>query len=75
LIFAKNITWIGSIIAMQEAKVGNFDFYGEVPKLVKDGKLKLKLDERNGLESGPQLFVDMLKGDTTGKPVIKVADP
>jgi NADPH-dependent curcumin reductase CurA len=74
LIFSKNASWNGFIVSALEKKVGNYNFFEEVPKLIKNGDLKLQVDERDGLEHAAQLLVDILKGENKGKGVIKVAD-
>lgn len=57
-------------------QVGDFNFYLEVPKLVRDGKYKMNECVVNGLKDTPQAIYDVLKGtpNVTGKAVIKVAD-
>jgi NADPH-dependent curcumin reductase CurA len=41
--------------------------------MIKDGRIKVKEDISEGLESAPQSLIDVLKGANFGKKVIKVA--
>ena len=50
-------------------------FYGEVPALLAQGKIKSLEYVTEGLENAAQALVDMLKGGDVGvgKPVVRVA--
>ena len=51
-------------------------FLKEVAPLVRSGKLKYREDIRQGLESIPSCFAEMLRGDNFGKMLVQVArDP
>ncbi|KAJ1724274.1 hypothetical protein LPJ53_001426 [Coemansia erecta] len=43
------------------------DFFEEATRLVKQGKVDFKVDERTGLESAPQALVDPYEGKNFGK--------
>lgn len=47
-------------------------FIQEMPMLLKQRKIKAKEDLREGIDSVAGSFVDLLKGDTTGKVVVLV---
>ena len=49
-------------------------FYKEVPKLVKEGKIKYQEDITRGLEHAGQGILDVQQGANKGKKVILVAD-
>lgn len=49
-------------------------FYQEVPKLVKEGKIQYQEDITRGLEHAGQGILDVQQGTNKGKKVILVAD-
>jgi len=59
-----------------------FDDYGHrykefsvaMTKWVKDGKIKIQEDIVDGLENAPKAFIGLLKGENSGKLVIRVAN-
>lgn len=51
------------------------DFLAEVSGYIRDGKLKYRESITEGIENGPQAFLDMLSGGNFGKTLVKVADP
>lgn len=55
-------------------QTGDFDFFPNVTKLVKEGKVKSREEARHGLEALPQFLLDVLKGNNTGKAVVIVSD-
>ena len=74
MIFTKTISYNGYIVGYLEKKIGNFNFYEEVPKKIKNGEIKFKEYTKEGLENAAQLLVDVLKGTNDGKAVLKVAE-
>lgn len=49
------------------------EFIAEVGPLVEDGTIHYREDMVDGLENAPQGFVEMLRGDSFGKRVVRVA--
>ncbi|MEM7059197.1 MAG: NADP-dependent oxidoreductase [Pseudomonadota bacterium] len=50
-------------------------FLEEVSGYIRDGRIKYREHIVEGIENGPQTFIDMLSGGNFGKTLIKVADP
>ena len=50
-------------------------FVNEVSEYVRDGRVKYRESITEGIENGPQAFIDMLQGGNFGKTLVKVADP
>ncbi|EOQ99290.1 Zinc-type alcohol dehydrogenase-like protein PB24D3.08c [Wallemia ichthyophaga EXF-994] len=48
------------------------EFTAIVPKLVKEGSIKIKEHVYNGIEKAPEAFIDMLSGKNVGKVVVKL---
>lgn len=58
------------------------DYVKEFPKAYKDlfalieqGKLKVKIDMRSGIDECSNALISLLKGENTGKVIVKVAQP
>lgn len=49
--------------------------FKELFALVDQGKLKVKIDLRNGLDECPNALIRLLKGENTGKIIVKVSQP
>lgn len=49
-------------------------FYEEMPKWVKEGKIKVLESVTQGIEYIGEAFVDMMKGGKIGKAVVQVSD-
>jgi len=62
----------GLYVGSYEAQYGD-EFYENVPKMIKEGKLKYLEDVTEGLENAGKALLGVLKGDNVGKAVIKVA--
>ncbi|KAJ2863416.1 hypothetical protein GGH94_003632 [Coemansia aciculifera] len=48
------------------------DFLQEMTRLVEQGKMQFRVDERIGLESAPQALADLFAGKNFGKLIVKV---
>ena len=48
-------------------------FVSEFVPMIQDGRINVREDIRQGIESAPQSLIDVLNGDNFGKKVIKVA--
>lgn len=69
-VLVKNLTISGYVLFDALDKLGDFNFWSEVPALVKEGKLKVKEQVSNNLEDSMQMLVDCLVGTNDGKGVI-----
>lgn len=49
-------------------------FEQDLPRLVKEGKIKCREDRRFGLQHAEQAVVDQITGRTIGKPIIVVSE-
>lgn len=47
----------------------------EMARWIKEGKLKYKEEFDYGIENAPRAFIGMLKGQNTGKQLVKVSEP
>lgn len=45
-------------------------FYSTIPRLIAEGKIKLREDVYKGLEEAPRALVDVLRGVNKGKAVV-----
>ncbi|KAJ7167684.1 hypothetical protein C8R46DRAFT_1093806 [Mycena filopes] len=68
--FKRRIRLEGFIVA--DTPEYNARFFAEIPPLVAQGKIKAQEQLFMGLESGPEAFVSMFDGTSTGKPVVVV---
>ena len=48
-------------------------FVSEFVPMIQDGRINVREDISQGIESAPQSLIDVLNGDNFGKKVIKVA--
>lgn len=71
-IVTKEISINGFLITHRGATYRD-QFYKEVPKLIKEGKIKYKEDITRGLENAGQALLDQQQGKNFGKTVILVA--
>lgn len=81
-IVTKKLTMQGFIVFFLHGKPSSHpDFAGKtledeftavVPKLIKDGSIKIKEHVYNGLEKTPEAFIDLLRGNNVGKVVVKL---
>ena len=69
-------------VSVRDLFVGDFvekhhdEFLAYVAPLVRDGRIRYREDIRQGLESVPACFAEMLRGDNFGKMIVQVApDP
>ncbi|KAG8896459.1 hypothetical protein FRC00_005938, partial [Tulasnella sp. 408] len=74
LVNSRELTVVGFKVDSLEDREGDFGFFKEVPKLVKEGKLEIREEVRHGLDSVPQFLLDVLQGKNIGKAVVIVAD-
>ena len=58
------------------------DYWKEFPKaykellpLIEQGKIKVKIDLRTGIDECPNALISLLKGENTGKVIVKVSQP
>lgn len=71
---------VGRELKVQGFIVGSYvqelqgQFYQEMPKYVKDGKIKVVESITKGIEKVGEAFVDMMKGHNLGKAVVQVAE-
>jgi len=49
-------------------------FLNEVSGYIRDGRVKYRESVTEGIENGPQAFIDMLKGGNFGKTLVRVAE-
>ncbi|KAJ2159808.1 hypothetical protein GGF46_002748 [Coemansia sp. RSA 552] len=71
----KKLTIYGFIVSDHYSTPAYTQFIEEVSGLLKEGKIKYKVDEVVGIENGPQALLDLLEGKNFGKRIIKVTDP
>jgi NADPH-dependent curcumin reductase CurA len=50
------------------------DFVREVGTWLSEGRIKYRETVVEGLENAPDAFIGMLRGDNTGKMLVKLAD-
>jgi len=62
----------GFIISDYSARVG--EFHRDMTQWVKEGRVKSREDEVQGLENAPRAFLGLLEGRNFGKLVVKVSD-
>ena len=58
---------VGTLLPKYEA-----EFYGEVPRLVREGKIKYKEDVKKGLQHVGQAIYEVQTGGNRGKSVISL---
>ncbi|KIO33434.1 hypothetical protein M407DRAFT_192164 [Tulasnella calospora MUT 4182] len=74
LIHSRELTVAGFWVNPLEKREGDFGFFKEMPKLVREGKIKIREEVRHGLDTVPQFLLDIQKGKNVGKAVVIVAD-
>jgi NADPH-dependent curcumin reductase CurA len=62
----------GFIISDYGARIG--EFHRDMTQWVKEGRVKSREDEVQGLENAPRAFLGLLEGRNFGKLVVKVSD-
>ncbi len=72
LFVGKRLTMKGFIVSDFAKRTG--EFLAEVGALVKAGKLKSKETVVEGIERAPQAFLELLRGENTGKMIVKLAE-
>jgi NADPH-dependent curcumin reductase CurA len=48
--------------------------YEQINEWIKEGKLKFRVDVREGLENAPEVFNKLFTGSHDGKLLLKIAD-
>ncbi|KAG8917488.1 hypothetical protein FRC01_002427, partial [Tulasnella sp. 417] len=74
LVHSRELTITGFWVNPLEKREGAFGFFEEVPKLVKEGKIKIREEVRHGFDAVPQFLLDIQQGKNVGKAVVIVAD-
>ncbi|KAG8943938.1 hypothetical protein FRC00_010885 [Tulasnella sp. 408] len=74
LVCLRQLSITGFFVGVLEKREGDFGFFEEAPKLVRDGKIKIREEVRHGLDSVPQFLLDILQGKNVGKAIVIVAD-
>jgi NADPH-dependent curcumin reductase CurA len=72
-VVSRQIKMSGFIVSDIEQKYLE-EFYRDIPKLIKDGKLKYTEDVTKGLEYAGHALEAVQRGTNTGKAVVLVAD-
>ncbi|KAJ1962843.1 hypothetical protein GGI12_002414 [Dipsacomyces acuminosporus] len=72
LLIVKEATMKGILYFKHYGTKVETDFYEEVSQLVEQGKISLKMDERQGLANAAQALADLFSGNTFGKAIVKV---
>ncbi|KAJ2090905.1 hypothetical protein IW138_002308 [Coemansia sp. RSA 986] len=70
-ILIKKATVKGFIILDHYNTQEHADFFKEVSKLYKEGKIQYRIDETEGLENAPLALINLYEGKNFGKSVIK----
>ena len=75
--------WFGQVLVKQ-AKVEGFlvfqfaDRYreglGQMAAWLREGRIRYREQVAEGLENAPKAFIGMLRGENTGKQLVKIAD-
>ena len=68
---------VGKSLKLQGFIVSNHfdilpDFYAEMGKLIKEGKMKWQETVEEGIENAPKAFLNLFTGSNTGKMLVKV---
>ncbi|KAG8896460.1 protein kinase rio1, partial [Tulasnella sp. 408] len=74
LIHSRELTVAGFWVNPLEKREGDYGFFKEAPKLVREGKIKIREEVRQGLDTVPQFLLDIQQGKNVGKAVVIVAD-
>ncbi|KAJ1943704.1 hypothetical protein EC988_006169, partial [Linderina pennispora] len=72
LLVTKNITINTLFYALLSGSQVETDFIAEVSELAEQGKIQLKMDVRNGLESAAPALMDQFQGKNFGKVIVKL---
>ncbi|KAI9482212.1 hypothetical protein LPJ78_001119 [Coemansia sp. RSA 989] len=71
----KKLTIYGFIVSDYYSTPAYSEFINEVSGMLKENKIKYKMDEVSGLENGPQALLDLFEGKNFGKRIVKVSEP
>ncbi|KAJ2276603.1 hypothetical protein EV176_002340 [Coemansia sp. RSA 451] len=71
----KKLTIYGFIVSEYYTTPAYGEFIKEVSQMLKENKIKYRMDEVVGIENGPQALLDLFEGKNFGKRVVKVSDP
>ncbi|KIO31417.1 hypothetical protein M407DRAFT_219786, partial [Tulasnella calospora MUT 4182] len=74
LVNDREITMVGFKVDSLEDREGDFGFFKEVPKMVREGSIRIREEVRHGLDAVPQFLLDLQQGRNVGKAVVIVAD-
>ncbi|ORY77374.1 hypothetical protein BCR37DRAFT_153873 [Protomyces lactucae-debilis] len=70
-VVGKRLIFQGFIVSDFWAKYAS-EFYTKVPQWIKNGEVHYREDITDGLQNGPQAFINMLNGKNHGKAMIRV---
>ncbi|KAJ2368709.1 hypothetical protein H4S02_001386 [Coemansia sp. RSA 2611] len=70
----KKLTIYGYIVSDWYKSPAYSEFINEVSGMLKENKIKYRMDEVVGIENGPQALLDLFEGKNFGKRVVKVSD-
>ncbi|KAI8913321.1 NADP-dependent dehydrogenase [Gorgonomyces haynaldii] len=71
-VVGKEIKIQGFIVSSRMTKDFFARFLKDIPQWIKEGKLKYSENVVEGIENAPSAFINMLKGENTGKQVVKI---
>jgi NADPH-dependent curcumin reductase CurA len=71
-VVGKRLTLRGMLVGDHAARMP--DFIAEVGGWVREGKLRYEETIVDGIENAPSAFIGMLRGDNTGKMIVRLAD-
>jgi NADPH-dependent curcumin reductase CurA len=72
-VIGKRLTLRGMLVGDHSARMP--DFVREVGGWLRDGKIRHEETVLSGIENAPAAFLGMLRGENTGKMIVRLADP